>query len=358
MKTRAAYISAIVMFSIIVGLVVFSKAALANPAEQEYVVNGEFETGSLTPWINEGGSDASVTDTMSHSNAYCLETGGFTYKIVTQEFDPAAETIARLIFWIYVPADLNPPGYIPGPGVTPPNPSFSVTIGYQESPGSQSFPVSLAAYTPGWNKIVIPFNEAVHVTDIGFSTGEIAILYIDDVSLPGLTYDFESCDSSSATKNTFNTGEYIYVKGSGWPGMPPSAYRGFELYVVEDTNWIDGIPIPSPAVRYLRDSGIRDSMQFAPDYLGNFIVPVAPGSREVSADTFEPDYLAPGGYDIIVDVNNNGVYDEGIDVVDDMDIGNAGVFVVPEVPLGALSAFTAMTIALSLAKRRTIKPHI
>lgn len=62
--------------------------------------------------------------------------------------------------------------------------------------------------------------------------------------------------------------------------------------------------------------------------------------------------MAPGFYDIIVDVNNNGVYDEGIDVIDDMGVEAGGLFVVPEVPLGVLSAFVAMMLALGLTKRK------
>ena len=59
------------------------------------------------------------------------------------------------------------------------------------------------------------------------------------------------------------------------------------------------------------------------------------------------DPLVVGKYDIVVDVNGNGMYDEGIDALDDSDIEvTAGFNVIPEVPLGTIMASAVMIIAL------------
>ena len=59
----------------------------------------------------------------------------------------------------------------------------------------------------------------------------------------------------------------------------------------------------------------------------------------------------------MVDVNDNGLYDECIDALDDFDVETAGFFVVPEVAVGSIMAVTAMFVALGLHayKRREIK---
>ena len=58
--------------------------------------------------------------------------------------------------------------------------------------------------------------------------------------------------------------------------------------------------------------------------------------------------LDPGKYDIVVDVNDNAIYDECIDALDDFDVGTAGFFMVPEVYIGSIIAMAAMFVAFGL----------
>ena len=99
--------------------------------------------------------------------------------------------------------------------------------------------------------------------------------------------------------------------------------------MVEDvTTWTDGMAIPSR----VPDTATSVSSD-------------ASGNIQATLVWSWP--LVPGKYDIVVDVNDNGVYDAGIDAIDDSDIQvTAGFFVIPEVPLGTVMALAAMIIAL------------
>ncbi len=58
--------------------------------------------------------------------------------------------------------------------------------------------------------------------------------------------------------------------------------------------------------------------------------------------------LAPGKYDIVIDVDGDGEYDIEEDALDDSDIEvTAEFFVIPEVPLGTILTTAAMIIALA-----------
>jgi hypothetical protein len=63
------------------------------------------------------------------------------------------------------------------------------------------------------------------------------------------------------------------------------------------------------------------------------------------------DPLTPGKYDIVVDVNGNGVYDEGIDALDDNDIEvTAGFFVIPEYGIGTILGLVGCFAALAVSR--------
>lgn len=151
----------------------------------------------------------------------------------------------------------------------------------------------------------------------------------------------ESCDSFGTTKDTFDLGNNVYVKGSipnqlslNIQSMNTGAYP---IYVVEDSSWIDNMPIPP------RVPGTEISV--TPDISGNIDPTLVWNSP-----------LTPGKYDIVVDVNNNGFYDVGIDALDDSDIEvTAGFFVIPEfwfgTILGLAACFSALAVFL-LYKRK------
>jgi len=100
------------------------------------------------------------------------------------------------------------------------------------------------------------------------------------------------------------------------------------MYVVNDVVvWSDGMAIP------MRISGTATTV--SSDASGNILPTTALTGP-----------LSPGKYDIIVDLNGNGVYDAGIDALDDNDIEvTGGFFVIPEIPLGTIMAAMGMFVA-------------
>jgi len=125
------------------------------------------------------------------------------------------------------------------------------------------------------------------------------------------------------TTDTFGIGDEVCVVGAGF--SPETSY---DVMVVNDVDWTDGMTIPS--------------------YIAKTTVTTDSGGGVM--DAYPVWYGAtPGKYDIIVDVNNNGIYDEGIDALDDSDIEvTAGFFVIPEVAIGSIVAVAAMFAALGL----------
>jgi len=133
--------------------------------------------------------------------------------------------------------------------------------------------------------------------------------YVDDVTLTATLPTIESCDAGGTVKDSFDVSDTFYAKGSGY-----SPFATYNVYIVDDIVWVDGMNIPS------RIPGTVLSMTM--DASGN-IPPI----------TFWFPPLALGKYDIMVDVNNNSKYDASIDALDDNDIQvTAGFQVVPEFP--------------------------
>ena len=151
--------------------------------------------------------------------------------------------------------------------------------------------------------------------------------------IPPAPATIESCDSTGVRKDTFDLDETVYVNGSGYaPSI--TAVMTYDLYVVNDVAvWTDSMPIPD------RVPGTVTTV--SSDSLGN--IPPTP---------VWSDPLTPGTYDIVVDVNGNGDYDEGIDALDDMDIQEtAGFFVIPEYALGAILGVIACFAAFGVFLR-------
>jgi len=118
----------------------------------------------------------------------------------------------------------------------------------------------------------------------------------------------ESSDASGSIRNTFDVSESVYVFGSGFP-----ASSNFDIHIVEDVaSWtaMNGMPIPASASTDVHSIGSNSS-----------------GQIDVTLLWSHPTL---GNYDIVVDVNRNGLYDAGIDTVDNDDVVTAGVVIVPE----------------------------
>jgi len=123
----------------------------------------------------------------------------------------------------------------------------------------------------------------------------------------------ETCNSSGAKKDSFIPGETVYINGTGF--APSTTYN---MYVVSDVTWTDGMPIPA------RISGTTTSVTSDPS--GN-IPPTVAWQQPLNI----------GKFDVLIDVNDNGNYDAGVDALDDNDIVNtAGLLIIPEYWLGTI----------------------
>jgi hypothetical protein len=138
----------------------------------------------------------------------------------------------------------------------------------------------------------------------------------------------------------------ICIVGEGFE--PNVAYS---VSLVEGNSLVDGSAIP----------------ESAPDTT----ISVASGSEGDMALTViwdqwnntESHYLPVGDYCVVVDADNNGVYNEGVDVMDSMTIGYwAGItyrrgsdvpqFITPELPAGSVMALLGFLMAALLFRSR------
>jgi len=165
-----------------------------------------------------------------------------------------------------------------------------------------------------------------------------AIAIGTDLTIPvryAVTATVESCDSLGVTQNTFDPSEDVYAVGSGYAPSTVAVIT-YPIYVVEDVTWTDGMMIPA------RVPGTATTV--SSDILGEIVPTLAWSSP-----------LTPGKYDIVVDVNRNGFYNEGIDALDDSDIQvTAGFFVIPEYPLGTILGLIVCLAALGVFNHKRI----
>jgi hypothetical protein len=148
----------------------------------------------------------------------------------------------------------------------------------------------------------------------------------------------ESCDSTGTKKDTFGVTKRVYATGSGY--SPDTTYN---IYIVEDViTWTDGMTIPT------RVPGTIETVTTDND-----------GNIPVTILSNEP--LALGKYDILVDFEGNGKYDQNMDALDSCDVElTAGFHVIPDVPLGTAIAIVSMIVALGAflgTKRLRTKPN-
>ncbi|MFB3889953.1 MAG: hypothetical protein ACE14S_10715 [Candidatus Bathyarchaeia archaeon] len=152
-------------------------------------------------------------------------------------------------------------------------------------------------------------------------------------------YGVVSTDSSGSQKNVFYPSETVYVTGYGFPPPPTGTYN---LFIVHDRDWTDEMLIQD----------IEKTVHINVNATGR--IPVGTKAWEGP--------LTPGKYDIIVDVDGNGIYDEGLDAIDDQDIEvTAGFFVIPELFMGTIMGLAACVAALGVfrwSKRRHFNPKI
>jgi hypothetical protein len=132
--------------------------------------------------------------------------------------------------------------------------------------------------------------------------------------------DIWSSDVLGNVKNCFYAGDSVYV-------TVPEAGLTVSLYVVADkSTWNDGDPLTD----------------VSPDGVETLTLNSGQGTQTIQICGAP---LAARYYDIVMDVDRDGVFDAELDCVDDLEI--AGFFVIPEVPFGAIMASLSMLVALA-----------
>ena len=111
--------------------------------------------------------------------------------------------------------------------------------------------------------------------------------------------------------------EDIYVTGSGF-----TAGTDVRIFAVTDREWNDGDPISSSVLVAVSDGTASMSGDLAP-----VLVWQAP--------------LVSGEYDIVIDANQNDIYDTSID---GLDSGSPGFVVTPSAPVPALTSIGIITL--------------
>mgnify|MGYP001086583721 CR=1 FL=1 len=196
--------------------------------------------------------------------------------------------------------------------------SFGDTVGFNINSYDHSF--DLGSWPADWPS----------VWDFGVASqfGDIVIAHPPSIAT------IESCDSTGARKDVFDFGERVYANGSGY--APDTIYH---IRRWKDTGvpWTNGNP--PPGTEYGTSTVTSDSS-------GN--IPVTYLSAGI-----EP--WEPGKYDLWIDFNSNGLYDEDIDALDDCDVNEGGLMVIPEYWLGTILGLVGCFAAFGvfhMSKRR------
>jgi hypothetical protein len=104
----------------------------------------------------------------------------------------------------------------------------------------------------------------------------------------------KSTNAQGSNKDSYTTNDAVYITGSNLP-----ANSNVHIYIVGNRTWTDGMAIPSDV-----SSDGRNILQTT-------------GTGSLGPANVWPSPLTIGEYDIVLDVNRNGVYNAGIDAVDD-----------------------------------------
>jgi hypothetical protein len=151
-----------------------------------------------------------------------------------------------------------------------------------------------------------------------------------------------ACNETGALQNAFAEGETVYVVGGGF--MVKVDY--LDIYIVPNATWVDGQPIGSPVI---------PMVTVTTGWKGK-----APYALSITALGVPPaDY-----YDIVVDLEQNGIYGAATDGVDDVSqrpgFVGSGIPEVPEFPLGMmmpLALLPVLVYVLWTRKRKNINAN-
>ncbi len=149
------------------------------------------------------------------------------------------------------------------------------------------------------------------------------------VQVYSLISTIESCNQNGVKKDYFVVGNELYVVGAGY--LPSTTY---DVYLVEDVTWVDGMAIP-------------------PRVVNSTATVTSDGNGDIQPTLLWDDPLKQGKYDIIVDVDGDGLYYAEADALDDNDVEvTAGLFVVPEPAVIACMFACFSGLGLFLMRKR------
>jgi hypothetical protein len=168
----------------------------------------------------------------------------------------------------------------------------------------------------------------------------VSVVYALEVDEPSIFFVFDGYD-----REYYLVYDAIVVSGGGFE---PSS--DFTVALVGDVELADGMEIPDAIPDTLTvvssdpDGNVADAVIW--DVWGN-------------SETF---YLPAGVYNLIVDLDGDGVYDEGADLVAVMSVGywagfgskSVPMFAAPEYPVGSVMAIAAFLMAAFLVRSKKI----
>jgi len=174
------------------------------------------------------------------------------------------------------------------------------------------------------------------------SGGEITVqtkgMWANIMLSPMLSPSAISCDSAGSPKDTFYPEDHVYVKGIGFP-----ANVTVRIYVTANETWADGASITD-----VRESGYNTTMTDSDGCL-----PVTHLGLAGDLPTEE----WPAYYDIVVDVDQDGNFDAGLDALDDVTT-LPGVMIVSENTLiGDLAILFVTCLITIVIARRKVRPR-
>lgn len=159
---------------------------------------------------------------------------------------------------------------------------------------------------------------SVTASKVGYASSATLVVLDSDKEITLRLSKIWSSDSLGNPKDAFLPSEIVYV-------TVPATGQTVTLYVVTDQAvWNEG-----------------DLLTDVSDGVEVLTLSTGPGTQTIQI--WAP-HLVAGNYDIVMDVDNDGVFDAGLDPVDSMLI--TGFHVIPEVPLGTVMASAVMIIAL------------
>jgi parallel beta-helix repeat protein len=206
--------------------------------------------------------------------------------------------------------------------------NFSCPFYFDDAYGS-SF---LLIFNPPRGEYIVrvPRQTEIALTTVQLSNGKVHVETVLNVTADTLCFSMplatvESCDAYGRVKNVFSINEDVYIFGSRF--APNTIY---EVYIVKKTVWVNGMPIPER---------VEGTLTFVvSDVNGNIVVSLVWAKL-----------LKVGKYDIVIDVNHNGYYDEGIDALDSGGLeARGGFFVIPEFWLGTLTGLSSFLSACGI----------